>query len=309
MPDFAIRKLEPRDRHDVAELIFVSINHWYQINGKPPIFPEGPHLTDVFYQVYEALDPGCGLVAEHKQTGRLMGSCFYHPRETHVSLGIMNVHPAYFGRGAGRGLLDWIIDFTERRGQPLRLVSSAINLDSFSLYNKAGFTPRCAYQDMFLSVPAGGLGVEVEGRDRVRAVTADDIAAMGKLEFELCGIQREQDYRYLSENADGFWHSAVLSDNNGGLAGFCFSCAHPAMNMIGPCVARSAADALPLIVHHLDQHPGRSPVLLAPVEERELVDAFYAWGARNCELHFAQVYGEHTPCRGISMPTFLPESA
>jgi hypothetical protein len=35
----------------------------------------------------------------------------------------------------------------------------------------------------------------------------------------------------------------------------------------------------------------------------------YDWGARNCELHFCQVRGEFKPFQGISMPTFLPETA
>jgi hypothetical protein len=34
----------------------------------------------------------------------------------------------------------------------------------------------------------------------------------------------------------------------------------------------------------------------------------YDWGARNCELHLCQVRGEFQPFRGISMPSFLPET-
>jgi hypothetical protein len=34
----------------------------------------------------------------------------------------------------------------------------------------------------------------------------------------------------------------------------------------------------------------------------------YDWGARNCELHFCQVRGEFQAFRGISMPSFLPET-
>ena len=169
-----IRKMEPEDRHEVAELIYVSINHWYAIHGRPTAFRGGPRVTEVFYQVYESLDPGCGIVAANGETGRLMGSCFYHPRPHHVSLGIMNVHPNYFGCGAGRRLLQTIIDFARTERKPLRLTQSALNLDSFSLYNKAGFVPRYAYQDMFLQVPENGLNVRAEGVDRVRDATRDD---------------------------------------------------------------------------------------------------------------------------------------
>src|SRR2546425_221976 len=153
-----VRPMTAEDRSEVAELIYVSVNYWYQTRGRPPLFSGGPQVTEVFYDVYDALEPGCAIVAEKIRTGRLMGSCFYHPRKHHVSLGIMNVHPNYFGAGAGRALLQYIIDFTERGGFPsLRLTQSAFNLDSFSLYNRAGFVPRCGYQDMFIQVPAGGL--------------------------------------------------------------------------------------------------------------------------------------------------------
>ena len=45
-----------------------------------------------------------------------------------------------------------------------------------------------------------------------------------------------------------------------------------------------------------------------PADRPQLVKQAYAWGARNCELHFCQVRGDFQPFRGISMPTFLPET-
>ncbi len=308
MTDFRIRTMEERDRHEVAELIYISINHWYVKHGRPPIFRGGPAVTDVFYAVYELLDPGCGIVAENATTGRLMGSCFFHPRPQHVSLGIMNVHPNYFGTGAGKALLEFIVDFSRRQGKPLRLTQSAINLDSFSLYNKAGFVPRYAYQDMFLPVPDTGFDASPPGRDRVRDATPDDVPAMAELELDVSRITREQDYRYCIANQDGFWHVSVIPGDTGRLDGFIISCAHTAMNMLGPCVARAEEQAIALLAHELDHHRGRAPVFLVPVECEKIVRQAYQWGARNCELHFCQVLGDFHPFQGVSMPTFLPET-
>ena len=109
-------------------------------------------LVPAVLRVYEDLDPGCCVVAEDTASGQLLGSCFYHPRETHVSLGIMNAHPDSFGRGVAGKLLRYIIDFADRQSKPVRLVSSAMNLDSFSLYNRNGFVPRKLFQDMFVPV-------------------------------------------------------------------------------------------------------------------------------------------------------------
>src|SRR5712692_2564762 len=136
-----IRTASAQDASELAELIYVSLNFWYQTHGRPPIFSSNPRDAEVFYDVYNALDPGNTLVVENERTGRLMGSCFFHPRQHHVSLGIMNIHPNYFGQGIGRLLLQHIIDFTERQHKPLRLTQSAMNLDSFSLYTQAGFIP------------------------------------------------------------------------------------------------------------------------------------------------------------------------
>ncbi len=53
---------------------------------------------------------------------------------------------------------------------------------------------------------------------------------------------------------------------------------------------------------------GGSPLMLIPAAERELVRELYAAGARNCELHVAQVLGDAPAPRGIAMPTFMPET-
>ena len=309
MSAMQIREMTSDDRHEVAELIYASLNTWYQLHGMPQPLHGGPQVTEVFYDVYSVLDPGCGLVAENTDTGQLMGSCFYHPRPQHVSLGIMNVHPNYFGQGAGRELLQFIMDYTDSRGySALRLTQSALNLDSFSLYNKADFVPRQAYQDMMLAVPKDGIKQSAAGSDRVRDATLDDVEAMAALELEVSGITREQDYRYLIENALAIWHLSVYEGSNGSVEGYLASCRHPAMNMLGPGVMQTEEQAAALILRELDQHRGRVPVFLVPVEKEKLVRQAYDWGARNCELHFCQVRGEFQPFQGVNMPTFVLET-
>jgi hypothetical protein len=221
----------------------------------------------------------------------------------------MNVHPNYFGQGVARALLQHIIDYTDGKGyKALRLTSSALNLDSFSLYNRAGFVPRAAFQDMFVPVPPTGLSQTVPGADRVRDAVPADVPAMAELEREVSGITREEDYRYCIANRLGFWHVAVFESARGDLEGFMISSVHPGVNMLGPCVARSDEAAAALLLRELDLHRGRSPVFLVPADRPRLVQQVYAWGGRNSEIHFCQVRGEFQPFRGISMPTFLPET-
>lgn len=298
------------DRDEVADLIYASINTWYRLRGMPQILRGGPAVANVFFDTYHALEPGNGVVAEHRETRRLMGSCFYHPRKHHVALGIMNVHPNYFGMGVARALLQYIIDFTEHRGsKALRLTQSAFNLDSFSLYNRAGFVPRHAYQDMYLSVPKGGMKRRVPGAKFVRDATLADVSAMAALEMELSGVSRVEDYRFCLRNKLGFFHTSVFQNAAGGIDGFLISSGHAALNMLGPGVCRTDEQAIALIQCELDRHRNRTPVVLIPVEREKIVHQMYAWGAKNCELHFCQVRGEFQPFKGINLPTFVLETA
>ncbi|MFB3891946.1 MAG: GNAT family N-acetyltransferase [Phycisphaerae bacterium] len=308
MKEPTTRVMTPADRLEVAELIYFSTNHWYQTHGRPAIFSGGPEAAAVFFDVYEALDPGCSIAAVHPATGRIIGSCFYHPRTTHVSLGIMNSHPAYAGEGVARALLAWIIDFARRESKPLRLVSSAMNLDSFSLYTRAGFVPRCVYQDMCLAVPKDGLKVTADGAANIRPATMADVDAMAALDMEVAGIDRGKDLRHFIANREGFWHLSVYAGANGRPEGFCASSGAPGCNMVGPCVARTPEQAAALMAAELDRHRGRTPVFLVPVDCTPLVRTAYSWGARNCEIHFSQCLGQWRPVRGVMMPTFLPET-
>ncbi len=308
MDQMHVRTMESADRSEVAELICVSMNYGFLERGMAARFAGGPATADVFFQVYEALDPGCGVVAVSSQNGRLMGSCFFHPRPTHVSVGIMNVHPNYFRQGVARAMLEHIIAHAEREQKPLRLVSSAMNLDSFSLYTRAGFVPQRTYQDMCIDVPDEGLGHPPAGAERVREATADDLTAIGRLEQELVGIRREDDFRFFLDNRDGFWHASVYEGEGGKLDGFMVSSAHPGCNMIGPGLARTEDQAAALLLAELQRQRGRRPLMLIPVDCGRLVRQLYDLGARNCEMHLYQIRGEGRRPGGVHVPTFLPES-
>jgi GNAT superfamily N-acetyltransferase len=313
MDEMRLRPMERADWPAVAELIYAGTNHWYQSSGKGPIFSGGPGVAELFCEVYEDLDPGCCILAENARTGRLMGSCFYHPRQTHVSLGIMNAHPAYFGQGVARRLLRHITDLADAQSKPVRLVSSAMNLDSFSLYTRAGFVPRAAYQDALVAVPPGGVrdlsGVRAIDLTRARPATLEDVPAIVALEREQTGISREKDWRYFVENHRGIWHVSVLpSSNSGDIDAVCASVAHPGSRMAGPGVARTEDGAAAVLLAELDRHRGFSPVFLVPVECAGLVQTVYSWGGRNCELHFHQVRGDYSAFKGVNLPTFMPET-
>jgi GNAT superfamily N-acetyltransferase len=303
MDRILLRRLQPQEWAQEARLIAHSTNAWYLASGKPAIFTGDPLDCEVFCQVYEALDPGCCIVAEDTQTGALVGSCFFHPRPTHISLGIVNTHPQYFGQGIARRMLAEVIARAEQEGKPLRLVSSAQNLDSFSLYTRAGFVPRLLYHDILLPDIAR---LPDTNFSRVRPVTAADIPALVALESSRVGLDRERDFTYFLENAQGIWSGSVW-EQDGTVAGFLFAIAHPASNLLGPGYATTEEIAAALIATERRKHPA-NPLVLVPATCAGLIQTLYRWGARNCELHVAQVRGAWQEPEGVVFPTFLPET-
>jgi predicted N-acetyltransferase YhbS len=298
-----LRSMRPGEEAAVAALIHRSTNSWYRENLGREIFSGPPEDCWIFTETYGALDPGCCLVAEID--GKIAGSCFYHPRDTHVGLGIMNVDPAHCGDGVARSLLAGVL---ERAGElPVRLVSSAMNLDSYSLYTRAGFSPVAVYQDMVLPLdrppPPPPL---LPGT--VRLANMADLFSMVDLETEVAGIHRAKDLAHFLRNPGGHWTTFVHRDLSGKIDGWLASVDHPGCRMIGPGVMRDDGTALALIHAQLAHRRGTSPVFLIPTHEMALVEELYGWGCRNVELHFAQVRGPYVPPEGVIMPSFLPES-
>jgi GNAT superfamily N-acetyltransferase len=298
-----VRSMQSGEEASVASLIHRSTNEWYREKLGREIFTGPPEDCWIFTETYGAIDPGCCLVAEID--GKIAGSCFYHPRETHVGLGIMNAAPESAGRGVAKALLDGVL---ERAGElPVRLVSSAMNLDSFSLYTRAGFCPVAVFQDMVLPVdrptPAPPL---LPGT--IRPATMADLFPMVDLEDEVSGIRRAKDLAHFLRNPGGHWATFVHRDSAGKIDGWLASVDHPGCRMIGPGVMREDGVALALIHAQLMHRRGTAPVFLVPTHETVLVAELYGWGCRNVELHFAQVRGASQPPQGLVMPSFLPES-
>lgn len=298
-----VRPLNPGEVDAVAELIHRATNDWYKKSLGREIFTGRPRDCRIFPETYEALDPGCGLVVE--LDGKLAGVCFYHPRETHVGVGIMAVSPEYAGQGIARMLLDKVL--AEAGTLPVRLVSSAMNLDSYSLYTRAGFGPVMAYQDMCIPSDAPLPPVPVT-HGSVRPATTADLFPMVDLEENLAGIRRAKDLAHFIQNPGGHWRTMVYRDQSGKIEGWLTSVDHAGCRMIGPGVMADEHVALALLHAQLSVQRGGWPIFLVPTHESYMIAELYRWGARNVELHLLQVRGPYTQPTGLVMPSFLPES-
>jgi hypothetical protein len=126
--------------------------------------------------------------------------------------------------------------------------------------------------------------------------------------MEVSGILRPIDYRYAIENPRGVLHATVYENNEHGIDGFMISVKHPALNMLGPCVARSEETALALIGRELERFKGTGVLFLVPMDKTRMIEQLYGWGAVNIETHLKQIWGEFKPFSGVNMPSFLPET-
>ena len=307
---FLLRPLRDSDVPEYAEMLYSSFNDWYWKHGwGKDYFACKPQETSIFYDIYNDLAPACSVAVFDKITARMLGACFYHPRETHVSLGIMCVHKDHGGKGIGRIMVDYILNFTKQHNyKSCRLVGSAMNMNSFSLYNRSGFVPRVSYNDMVINLPNETLNIHAPHQDKVRDAAITDVAKMGELEMEVSNIKREIDYRYAIENPRKVLHAAVYENDQHGIDGFMISVKHPALNMLGPCVAHREEIALALISRELERFRGTWVLFLVPMEKRKMVEQAYKWKAVNVETHLKQVWGEFHPFKGVNMPSFLPET-
>lgn len=308
-----ITPLRREDEEEVARLLHTALVAWYESRLRQGArFGESHEPFRIFPRVYGALDAGEGVGARDVATGELLGVCFIHDRPTHVAFGIVATAPSAQGRGVARAMMEPALVRARAAGKPARLVSSALNLDSFSLYTRLGFVPHTLFQDMVLTVPESGLSVAPPvGAERVRAARMDEAGRLASFENAQRGVSREKDYAFFLRNEVGVWKTWVLDDEReprGEPAGFLVASHDPACLMIGPGQARDEATALALLWRALDAMRGRTPVFLVPCAGAGLVKTLYAWGARNVELHVASAVGPVPAARGIAFPTFLPET-
>lgn len=309
-PEFTLSALRSCQHEEASRLIHRSLVSWYETHlGQGSRFGNDPAPFGLFPTVYESLDPGEALAA-CDSAGALLGVCFVHPRETHWAAGIVATVPEAAGRGIARTMMEEVLRRAAVESKPVRLVSSLLNLSSFSLYSRLGFIPHTMYQDLSLGVPSGGLaGTPPIEAGRVRRARPGEAANIADLEEALQGVRREKDYQFFLDNKVGDWQVWVLEDAGGALSGVLVSSQHPHWGMLGPGVAKDSECALALLWRALDSRRGRTSVVLIPCVEPLVVQRLYGWGARNIELHAAQSTGIPPKARGIAFPTFLPESA
>jgi len=301
-------RLQREQFDEAAELIHASTNAWYLKNTGRVAFGCEPSGCRLFPDTYNALDSGQCITATDDATGKLIGTCYLHPRETHIGVGIVNTAPDVATAGVASMMLREACAIADASGLPLRLVSSASNMDSYSLYHRQGFVARQVFQDMLLNVPADPTSL-IDGIDTsgVRLASITDVPAIAALERDLTGSYRPRDWEHFLETD----HFTVFVDvaADGTLLGAMNVTNHIANCTLGPAHARDEASVCRLLAAALPVVAGRTALVLVSPSSTTVTQLLYGWKARNSDIHLLQVRGAYSAPTGVQLMTFLPESA
>ena len=305
---FILGRLQHEQYGEAAALIHASTNAWYLKNTGRVAFSCEPSGCRLFPDTYDALDSGQCISVTDDTTGQLVGTCYLHPRETHIGVGIVNTAPDVAAGGVASMMLREACRLADTQGLPLRLVSSASNMDSYSLYHRQGFVARQVFQDMLLSVPEDSTtlsdGIDTHG---VRPATSIDVEAIAALERELTGSYRPRDWEHFI--ATDHFHVLVDVASDGSIIGALNVTNHTANCTLGPAHSRSEASICKLLAAALPLVAGRTALVLVSPAATDVTSLLYTWKARNADIHLLQVRGAYTAPTGVQLMTFLPESA
>jgi ribosomal protein S18 acetylase RimI-like enzyme len=301
-------RLQEEQFDDAAALIHASTNAWYLKNTGRTAFGCEPSGCRLFPDTYDALDAGQCITATDDATGKLIGTCYLHPRETHIGVGIVNTAPDVATAGVASMMLREACTIADAQDLPLRLVSSASNMDSYSLYHRQGFVARQVFQDMLLNVPEDPTSLS-DGIDTssIRFASITDVPAIAALERALTGSYRPRDWEHFLKTD----HFNVLVDvaADGTLLGALNVTNHTANCTLGPAHSSSEASICRLLAAALPLVAGRTALVLVSPAATEVTSLLYGWKARNADIHLLQVRGTYTVPTGVQLMTFLPESA
>jgi predicted N-acetyltransferase YhbS len=155
-------------------------------HGFPPDFPSAEAGTRLAAALI-ASPAAFGVVAE--EDGRVVGSNFLAEGDPIRAVGPITVDPAFQGRGAGRRLMEAVL---ERAGGAagVRLVADAFNTRSVALYAALGFEVK----EPLLLLRGAPRSGSVPG-SAVRPLVADDLGACARLCAAVHGVERTAELR------------------------------------------------------------------------------------------------------------------
>ena len=232
-------------------------------------------------------NPGCyGIVAE--VDGRIAGSNFQDERSPIAGIGPISVDPDMQNSGAGRAMMQHLIDrVAEHRMPGVRLVQAAYHNRSFSLYTKLGFETREP-----LSVMVGPPIKESINGYKVRPASDADVAVCDQLHFAAHGHERGGELRDAITAG-----SANVVEHLGRITGYA-----TAIGYAGYAVGESNEE-LKALISAATEFAGCGPLI--PSRNGELLRWCYSKGLRLMQQNTLMSVGMYNEPRLPFIPSIL----
>lgn len=136
----AIRQARPADAAECGRICYEAFREINTRHNFPPDLPAPEIAEGLLSNMFSHPSIYC-VVAE--LDGRIVGSNCLDGRSSIAGIGPITVDPAVQNAGAGRRLMEAVLERVWERGRPgVRLVQAAFHNRSLSLYTKLGFDAR-----------------------------------------------------------------------------------------------------------------------------------------------------------------------
>ncbi|MDE3195177.1 MAG: GNAT family N-acetyltransferase [Acidobacteriota bacterium] len=280
-----IRAARPGDAEPCGRICYEAFHAINTIHAFPPDFPSPEAAIRTISGIFSHPGFWC-VVAEHD--GRIAGSNCLDERSSVYGVGPITVDPAAQNRGAGRLLMEAVLDRArQRRAASVRLLQAAFHNRSLSLYTKLGFDAREP-----VSVMQGpALKRAIEGCAVRPAQTADLDAANAVCE-QVHGHARAGEL----EDAIGRG-TAVIVERHGRITGYA-----SVLAFFGHAVAESNLD-LKALICSAESFGGAG--ILVPTRNSELFRWCLAQGLKVVQPLTLMTIGLYNEPRGAYLPSIL----
>ncbi len=278
-----VRRATTEDAAVCGQICFDAFNTINQSHGFPSDFPSVDVATQFISLLFSHPGFYC-VVAE--SNGRVVGSNCLNERTTIAGVGPVIVDPQLQNRGAGRLLMQTVLDrASESRAAGVRLVQAAFHSRSLSLYASLGFDIREP-----LSCMQGRTVQRMVPGCTVRPAQFTDLNAFKTLALQVHGFDRGE------ELAEGIEHgTAVVVERSGRITGY-----SSLLGSFGHSTAETDIDLQALIVS-ADSFAGAG--ILVPSRNSALLRWCLANGLRIAQPMTLMTMGLYNEPEGAYLPS------
>jgi N-acetylglutamate synthase-like GNAT family acetyltransferase len=280
-----LRDPRPEDVPELGRIVHEAFTAIAERHGFASDFPDLESGVGAISHFTGA--PGIhGVVAE--RDGRVIGSNFLDERSTVAGIGPITVDPAVQDNGAGRLLMDAVLQRAERKEFPgVRLVQAAYHSRSLALYAKLGFDAR----EELVTLQGPRIQEDIEGYYARRATEAD-LDTINQLAEDVHGHHRAGEVRAALDSG-----GVSVVEHDGEIVGY-----STGIGYFGHAVATSN-DALQALIAAAPEFSG--PGFNLPVRN----GAVFRWaldrGLRVVQTMTLMTIGIYNEPKGAWLPSVL----